>query len=156
MSCNPIQVYNNCSFSSLWKKTEPKEDTPCPASPCASPLRPEHPGTHPPVGGLRQSARFMPSAPSMLGVGQGEIRNPNAKSLLSSPAEEPTSTTLIKVMTGSPFFEHWRRYRPLALLGAVGWCLLAKHADSAHILHRAYDGGNRPAVRRAGRDRPGG
>jgi hypothetical protein len=59
-------------------------------------------------------------------------------------------------MTGSPFFEHWRRYRLLALLGAVGWSLLAKHSDSAHILQRAYDGGNRPAVRRAGRDRPGG
>jgi hypothetical protein len=56
----------------------------------------------------------------MLGAGQREIRKPKAKKLFSSPVEASTLTHLMRVMTGSPFFEHWRHHRPLVLLGAVG------------------------------------
>jgi len=49
-----------------WYQKKP----PCPALSCASPLRPERAETQPPVGGLRQSARFLPAASSMLGAGQ--------------------------------------------------------------------------------------
>jgi len=38
-------------------------------------------------GGLRQSARFFPSAPSMLGAGQWENQNQRLKSPILSPFE---------------------------------------------------------------------
>jgi hypothetical protein len=52
------------------KENRTKRKRPCPATPCASSRRPEHAETRPPLGGLRQSAHFFPSATSMLGPGQ--------------------------------------------------------------------------------------
>jgi hypothetical protein len=45
-------------------------------------MRPERAETHPPGGGLRQSARFFPTAASMLGAGQRELENHKLKSRL--------------------------------------------------------------------------
>jgi hypothetical protein len=64
----------------LAKENGTKRKRPCPAYPCASTLRPERAETHPPCGGLRQSARFFPSAPPMLGAGQRELKNHKVKS----------------------------------------------------------------------------
>jgi hypothetical protein len=50
-----------------------QKKTPVPRLTLRSPMRPEHAETHPPNGGLRQSAHFNPSAPSMLGAGQRVI-----------------------------------------------------------------------------------
>ena len=41
--------------------------------------RPERAETHPPYGGLKQSARFFPSAPPMLGAEQRETENQNSE-----------------------------------------------------------------------------
>jgi len=57
----------------------------CFALPCASPLRPARAETRPPISGLRQSARFCPSATSMLGEGQRETKNHTVKNRFSSP-----------------------------------------------------------------------
>ena len=85
------------SFSSTWKKTKQSRlgvtgfRRPCPAAPlglpCASSRRSDHAETRPAfaMAGLRpacgkpsadrQSARFFPTAPPMLGAGQRETKN---------------------------------------------------------------------------------
>jgi hypothetical protein len=47
-------------------------------------------GNSPAVGGLRQSARLFPSASSMLGAGQRELKKHTFKKLFSSPLQGAT------------------------------------------------------------------
>jgi hypothetical protein len=60
----------------LAKENRTKRKRPRPASPCASPKRPEHAETRPPQGVLRQPACFFPAASSMIGAGQRKLNHP--------------------------------------------------------------------------------
>jgi hypothetical protein len=62
-----------------------KRKRPCPALSCASPKRPERAETRLPSGRLKQSARFIPSASSMLGAEQRELQNLKFKNHFQSP-----------------------------------------------------------------------
>jgi hypothetical protein len=79
------------SFSSPWKKTKQKKT---PVSrlilrvAAADGARGNSPACGKPSAGSDKSARFFPSAPSMLGAGQRDIQNQNLKSHFQPSFEE--------------------------------------------------------------------
>jgi len=86
------------SFSFTWKENEAKENARVPLDParrrCGRSTR-KLDRLRLGYGGLRQSARFIPSAPPMLGVGQWEQKSKNSKLLLSHICREDRGPSVL-------------------------------------------------------------